>query len=111
MPWEITIRKQDGGPIGNRDEVIQRISAAVPSMQWWEEPSMLDRIKTMPDHPFHALIPTWPEATRANFSIAHLNAELSENDLSIRLYGFESDPITSVHAEVRGNGDPTPMIA
>ena len=65
MPWEVTIRRSKDEPLGVRDDVVNRISKAIPGITWIEEPPLLERIKDMPDHPFHALIPTWPEETKA----------------------------------------------
>jgi hypothetical protein len=76
MPWEVTICRADGSPLGVRDEVVRRISEAVPAFAWTDEPPFLERIKDMPDHPFHALIPTWPAEVRANFSRPKLHADV-----------------------------------
>jgi hypothetical protein len=111
MPWEVTISSPHGEPLGDRDAVVKRISTAVPNIMWIEEPPLLERIKDMPDHPFHALIPTWPEETRTSFSRAKLLAELDAEDLSIQLYGFETQPIASLNVEVRGAGNPVPALA
>jgi hypothetical protein len=65
----------------------------------------------MPEHSFHSLLPTWPEETRAYFSQPHLRGDYFDGDLSIRLYGFEAEPLKCVHVEVRGNGNPLPVLA
>jgi hypothetical protein len=111
MPWEVKIRKPGSEPLGSRAEVVGLIAAAVPAIEWIEDPPLLDQIKDMPDHSFHQLLPTWPEETRAYFSQPHLRGDYLEADLSIRLYGFEAVPLTCVHAEVRGNGNPLPVLA
>src|SRR5262245_41348550 len=111
MPWELTIRAADGQPLGDRDSVVKRASTAVPGITWLEVPPFLERIKDMPDHPFHALIPTWPEATRASFARASLQGDFKAEDFSIRLYGFETRPIASINVEVRGAGNPVPVLA
>jgi hypothetical protein len=111
MPWEVTISLPHDAPLGDRDSVVKRISTALPSITWIEEPPLLERIKGMPDHPFHALISTLPEETRASFSRAKLLAELDLDNLSIQLYGFETQPIASINVEVRGTGNPIPALA
>ena len=111
MPWEIRIHKPDGVSLGCRAEVVQCIATAVPAIEWIEDPPLLEQIKDMPDHPFHRLLPTWPEETRAYFSRPHLRGDYRGGDLSIQLYGFEAEPLTCVHAEVRGNGNPVPVLA
>jgi hypothetical protein len=87
------------------------MTSAVPEIEWFVEPSMMDKIKDMPDHPFHSLLPTWPEATRAHMATPHLNGALTAADLSIAFYGFETHPLKVIHAEVRGNGNPLPFFA
>jgi hypothetical protein len=111
MPWELTIRAPDGEPLGDCETVVQRIKAAAPAIRWIEEPSMLEQIKDMPNHPFHALIPTWPEATRARFAQSKLLGDYEGPEFSVQLYGFEAKPIRSVCVEVRGNGNPLPFLA
>ena len=111
MPWEATIRGSDEKPLGDRETAVKLISAAVPAMEWHEEPPFLERIKHMPDHPFHALIPTWPEETRASFGRSKLYGDLDVGEVSIRVYGFEFQPIDSLRAEIRGDGNPVPMLA
>ena len=111
MPWELTIRTRTGDPLGEREAVVKLISAAVPGMNWIDEPPLLERIRDMPDHPFHALIPTWPEETRASFARSRLLGDFDAGEFSVRLYGFEAQPIAAVYVEVRGNGNPVPLLA
>jgi hypothetical protein len=44
MPWEVTIRRGDGGPLGDISTVCAGIEAAVPGMRFFQEPSGADRI-------------------------------------------------------------------
>ena len=111
MPWEVTIRRADGTSLGDRDEVVRRVSEAVPALTWVEERAFLEQIKDMPDHPFHALIPTWPEEVRARFSRPKRYADFEGEGFSVRLFGFEESAMDALHAEVRGNGNPVPVLA
>jgi hypothetical protein len=111
MPWEVMIRKPRDEALGCRAEVVRWIAEAVPAIGWVEDPPLLDQIKDMPEHSFHNLLPTWPEETRAYFSQPHLRGDYLEGDLSIRLYGFEAEPLKCVHVEVRGNGNPLALLA
>ncbi len=67
MPWELTIRAPNTSRlvIGKRSSSGSRLP--FPRFAGFEEPPLLEQIKDMPDHPFHALIPTWPEETRTAF--------------------------------------------
>jgi hypothetical protein len=111
MPWEAIIRRPRNEPLGCRAEVVRLIAAAAPAIEWVEDPPLLDQIKDMPEHSLHSLLPTWPEETRAYFSQPHLRGDYFEGDLSIRLYGFEAEPLQGVHVEVRGNGNPLAVLA
>ncbi|HEV3383496.1 MAG TPA: hypothetical protein VG097_01710, partial [Gemmata sp.] len=111
MPWELTIRSSNDGSLGDRETVVKLITLAVPGIRWIEEPPLLERIKDMPSHPFHALIHTWPEETRASFARSRLRGDFDGGEFSIQLYGFEAQPIPSVCVEVRGNGNPVPLLA
>jgi hypothetical protein len=111
MPWELLVRKPRDETLGCRAEVVSCIAAAVPAIEWVEDPPLLDQIKDIPEHSLHSLLPTWPEETRAYFSQPHLRGDYFADDLSIRLYGFEAEPLMGVHVEVRGNGNPLPVLA
>ena len=111
MPWELTIRAPSDEPLGDRETVVKRIAAAVPAIRWIEELPLLEQIKDMPDHPFHALIPTWLEETRARFAQSKLLGNFETPEFSVQLYGLEAKPIPSVCVEVRGNGNPLPFLA
>jgi hypothetical protein len=111
MPWELTIRALNNEPLRDRDTVVKLITAAVPAIRWIEEPPLLERIKDMPNHPYHALIPTGPEERRARFAQSKLLGDIEAPDFSVQLYGFEAKPIPSVCVEVRGNGNSWPFLA
>ena len=44
MPWEVTIRRADGDPLGDFPTVRAGIEAAVPGMQFFRQPSGADRV-------------------------------------------------------------------
>lgn len=111
MPWEVTIKKANDEALGSQQEVIDRIKAAIPTIQWWVEPPMMEKIKDMPDHPFHKLIPTWSAETQAYMSKPHLRGALENGELYIEFQGFEQDPVRFINLEVRGNGNPMPPLA
>jgi hypothetical protein len=111
MPWEVSIKKPDK-PLGSREEVISLMTAAVPTIQWIVEPPLTDRIKDTPNHPFHKLLPTWDESTRTHMSTSHLHGIFSDGRVHIRFFGFEqTEPMTWINSEIRGNGNPIPVLA
>lgn len=111
MPWELTISAGSGEPLGDRQSVVDHISNALPSLQWFEEPPFLEQIQDMPDHPFHKLIPTWPPEIQASFACSKLLGDLATDDFSIQFYGFESQSLLTLGVEVRGSGNPIPALA
>src|SRR5262249_20586970 len=38
-------------------------------------------------------------------------AEFDGDGFSVVLYGFEAEPLAAIHAEVRGDGNPVPVLA
>ncbi len=111
MPWELTISAGSGEPLGDRQAVVDHISTALPSLQWFEQPPLLEQIKEIPDHPFHKLIPAWPPEIQASFARSKLLGDLEADDFSIQLYGFEEQPLLTLSVEVRGDGNPIPALA
>jgi hypothetical protein len=111
MPWGVWIVRPDGAALGSREEVTGRIMASWPEVNWHEEPSLMDQISDAPNHPMRPLIASWSEAQRARFSRRKLRGRLVSGGLSVELFGFESEPLASIGTEIRGAGNPTPLLA
>ena len=111
MPWEVPVSSPNDDVLGDHDSVVNRISAAVPGISWIEEAPLFERIKDEPDHPLHALVPTLPEEARALFTRPTLLGDFDGGQFSVQLYGFDSHPIRSIRVEVRGGGNPLPLLA
>ena len=107
MPWEVTIRRPDGEPLGDLPAVRAGIEAAVPGMQFFRQPSGADRIAAA-----RARGIEFPDVIRESFERqpAKTQAVFEGDGFSILLYGFNAEPLTAVHAEVRGGGDPHPVV-
>lgn len=114
MPWEVTIVNYAGTPppsyhapdrpapvpLGTRDDVIRAVREAVPEFGWGESGRL----------PPEILAKFSPEVA-ALLSKPKLKALYDHDDLYLLLYGFEQEPIKYLHAEVRGNGNPVPLLA
>lgn len=102
MPWEISfIRGSRPGeqPLGARDIVVEKLSRVLPPAQLRPPPHIPDDVRSrMP--------PTVIEA----MSRRVLETEFDHPDLLIQFYCADSDPIQELHAEVRGEGDPIPVL-
>jgi hypothetical protein len=103
MPWDITLVSAAGNPpapLGSRDEVVRAIREAVPEFEWHQSGGL----------PPELLAQFSPE-TAAIMARPKLQAVYDHDDLYVALYGFEQDPMKYVCGEVRGRGNPVPLLA
>lgn len=107
MPWEITIRRRDGASLGELEQVRERIQSAVPAIEFFDCPSGAEQIAAAAAAGFE-----FPEIIRANLQSkpATQEAQYETEEISIHFYGFESQPLESFYGEVRGNGNPMPVL-
>jgi hypothetical protein len=107
MPWEITIRRVDGAPLGDFVSVRQQIELALPPIRFYRAPSGPERIAAA-----RATGVEFPDVIRKHLeqSPAKDEAEFEGEGISIRLYGFGNQPLDAIHAEVRGSGNPVPAL-
>jgi|GEM_PF-3162297 len=89
MPWEVTIRRADGTPLGDMEAVRNQIAAARAAGR--EFPDLIRR--HMERRP------------------ATMQAVFNDDGCSLLLYRFEAQPLGAIHVEVRGGGNPVPVLA
>lgn len=108
MPWEVTIRRSDHSSLGDREEVRGQIIASLPGIRFYREPSGADKIAAA-----RATGVEFPDIIRRHLEQrpAVERAEFRGEGFSVLLYGFECQPLLVVHAEVRGDGNPVPVLA
>jgi hypothetical protein len=108
MPWEVTIRRADGAPLGDMATVRQQIVAALPAIRFERESSGQEKLAFA-----RAKGIEFPEVLRQHFEqqLATERAEFYGDGFSIHLYGFEAQPLAAIHAEVRGDSNPAPVLA
>lgn len=108
MPWEITIRRGDGEPLGDLTTVRELFVAAIPGLQFYREPSGPEKIAAA-----RAMGVEFPDVLRQHMETrpATEQADYEGDGYSIRFYGFNGQPLSAVYAEVRGNGNPLPALA
>jgi hypothetical protein len=102
MPWEITIisgTRDNRKPLGLRDDVIAALAEAVPGVKLRPPP--------MPPEEMLALM---PPTVRDAMTRPKLEADFDHEDLSIQFYTSDAPEIDWINAEVRGNGDPLPVL-
>jgi hypothetical protein len=108
MPWEVTIRRSDGAPLGDLEVVRQQIASALPTIQFQRESSGLEKIAFA-----RAKGIEFPEVLLRHFEQqpGTERAEFNGDGFSVVLYGFQAQPLAAIHAEVRGDGKPVPILA
>jgi hypothetical protein len=105
MSSHLSIVAPDGKVLGTPDQVVARIAAAVPEVQWLEGPSSFEEVKVLA-----SLQLPWTDEQRAVFSLPKRTGIYEREECSVRLYGFESYPLTSATVEVGGEGNPLPLL-
>lgn len=102
MPWEITIingTTVDRQPLGTREHVIDALAAAVPGLE-------LQR----PPMPPKEMLEMMPPAVRDAMARPKLEADFENEEYSIQFYTSDTPTIDWINAEVRGDGDPLPVL-
>jgi hypothetical protein len=99
MPWEITIRTADGSPLGERDMVRERIRDAFPGVQFYWEPSGLEKIAA-----FRATGQEFPDIIRKHLerTPSKEQGDFEQDEFSVRSYLQTGPTIEEVDADVRG---------
>lgn len=99
MPWELLISRSGEEPLGSRDAVVAQVATATGG-----EPLSL-----VPLPPPEALA-AMPERVRAAFLTPILRALLEEDDVLVELWCVDEPVVKSLHADIRGGGDPLPLL-
>jgi hypothetical protein len=102
MPWEITIingTTDNRRPLGTREHVIAALADAVPGAELQRPPIPPEEILAM-----------MPPAVRDAMTRPKLEADFEHQDFSIQFYTSDAPTIDWINAEVRGNGDPLPLL-
>jgi hypothetical protein len=101
MPWEIRIVNDEGDmPLGTKQVVVDWVAKALPGVHLQQPPL------PPPEDPA-----TFPEAVREAFARPKLEAVYEEEAFSIEFYCGDEPEIRCLHADVRGNGNPLPILA
>jgi hypothetical protein len=108
MPWEVVIQSPDNAELGDLAAVRDKMTAALPGIQFYSEPSGPEKLAAAREKGIE-----FPEVIRKHLeqSPATLQADFEAGDFSMQFYGFESQPLRTIRVEVRGNGNPLPVLA
>ena len=105
MSSRLSIVALDGKPLGTPDQVVARIAGAAPEVQWVEGLSSFEEASSIA-----GLQLPWTDEQRTVFSLPKRTGVYERKECSVRLYGFESCPLTSVTVEVGGTGNPLSLL-
>jgi hypothetical protein len=103
MPWEISIVRSATDPdlpLGTRQEVIGAVSTALPGVSL-----------ECPPLPPKEIWDSIPAIIQESFLRKSLEGLYEGDEFSIRFFTSDSPQIRFLCAEVRGNGDPIPILA
>jgi hypothetical protein len=102
MPWEVTIvaSEDQRKPLGTREEVIARVSAALPGVALQQPPV-----------PPPQILAQMPEIVRESMLRPRLEADFETDEFVIQFFANATPTLYWIGAEVRGNGNPLPALA
>jgi hypothetical protein len=103
VPWEISIISgtvEDPKPLGSREDVIVAFAESLPGV-------LLQRRPALPPE----ILDQMPPFARDAMMRPSLEADFEMDDLSIRFHANDEPCLQWVNGEVRGNGDPIPLLA
>jgi hypothetical protein len=108
MPWEVTIQRENGSTLGELESVQQQIVTAIPAIQFYREASGPEKISIARSRGVE-----FPEVILRHFETlpAKVGAVFQGDQFSVSLYGFGAQPLNVIHAEIRGEGNPVPLLA
>jgi hypothetical protein len=100
MPWEITIRRGDGLPLGDQAEVRLGILSALPEIQFYREPSGIEKLASIKEQGVE-----FPDLLRQHFEKmpATDQGDFEGDGFSIRFFLGSGGETATVDAEVRGD--------
>jgi len=85
--------------LGTREDVIAALSGALPGVE-------LERPPTPPKE----FLGMMPPAVRDAVTRPRLEADFEHADFSIQFYTTDTPSVNWINAEIRGNGDPLPLL-
>lgn len=102
MPWEIVVVRSptnDKVPLGERDSVIDAVNSALPGV-----------VLKDPGPPPAEILATLSEMMREAFMRPQLTALYHNDSVTIEFYALDLPQILYLCGNVRGNGNPIPVL-
>jgi hypothetical protein len=106
MSWDLTIRSIEGS-LGSLEAVRQTISRIFPSARFGSEPSGVEKVSAAESQGIK-----FPSVIRENMisQPAKHGADVETEGVSLRFYFGSKDVVRDIVLEVRGVGDPFPLL-
>lgn len=104
MPWEVTIGREDQNSLGELEAVQKAIESAIPGVEFYREPSGLEKM-TASGIEFPEVLRSFLETAPAT-----VQADFEGDGFSMRLYLGTGPVVQNIGLEVRGSGDPMPCL-
>src|SRR5208282_3161723 len=105
MPWEVKIARPDGLPLGKVEAVQDAVHKGVPAVQFYREPSGIEKLAKSGVQ-FPAALMRHMEKSPAS-----IRGDYEDGELFVRLYLGSEREIGKMDIEIRGQGNPLPVIA
>jgi len=106
MSWDLTVRSAEGS-IGSLDAVRQSLLRIFPAIQFGSEPSGVEKLRAAETQGVR--FPAFLRETMISQPAKH-GADLEGDGVSLRFYFGSEDTVRDIHVEVRGAGDPFPLL-
>ena len=106
MSWDLTVRSAEGS-IGRLDAVRHTLSRIFPAIRFGSEPSGVEKVRAAETQGIK--FPAFLRETMISQPAKH-GAELEIAGVSLRFYFGSEDMVRDIHLEVRGAGDPFPLL-
>ena len=105
MPWTISISRSGDLPLGTVEAVQDAIHKGVSGVQFYREPSGNEKLAKIK-------VPL-PDVVRRHMeqSPASIQGDYQDGDLSLRFYLGSKADVQKIDVEIRGDGNPLPVIA
>jgi hypothetical protein len=105
---ELRYRKTDRSPLGRQSDVQDAIRRAVPTVQFYEEPSGAQKISSAAARGYE-----FPPELQAFLSTrpSEIQGDADLDGCFLRFFLGSEDTVTSFHVEIRGQGDVEAILA
>ena len=96
--------------MGSEEEVRETFESAQPGIVWQAEPGLESIVGAFADAESSPFLDRMRAMAQDRAGGGQKKGLYEASGLTIEFYGFEQDSVSYVHADVRGSGNPMPII-